>query len=152
EVARGVGRPEEAGDGPRGKKVVDISRGSRAAAESPAPPDAVPPAPAPPSVRRMARELGVDIHNVPGTGSGGRISTDDVKAHVNRLISGAAGTGTAAAEPLPDFTRWGEIERQPMRGVRRKTAEHLSRAWATIPHVTQHDAADITSVEDLRKR
>ena len=57
-----------------------------------------------------------------------------------------------AAEPLPDFTRWGEVERQPMRAVRRKTAEHLSAAWTTIPHVTQHDLADITNLEELRKR
>src|SRR4029453_14326467 len=55
-------------------------------------------------------------------------------------------------EPLPDFTRWGEVERQPMRAVRRKTAEHLSFAWATIPHVTQHDSADITNPEEPRKR
>jgi pyruvate dehydrogenase E2 component (dihydrolipoamide acetyltransferase) len=53
---------------------------------------------------------------------------------------------------LPDFSRWGEIERQPMRPVRRKTAEHLSAAWRTIPHVTQHDLADITALEELRKR
>jgi pyruvate dehydrogenase E2 component (dihydrolipoamide acetyltransferase) len=133
------------------KKVVDISRGSRVAAEAAAPPE-VPQAPAAPSVRRMARELGVDINDVPGTGAGGRISVEDVKAHAKRLVSGAGKGGAAAAEPLPDFTRWGEIERQPMRAVRRKTAEHLSAAWATIPHVTQHDLADITALEELRKR
>ena len=55
-------------------------------------------------------------------------------------------------EPLPDFTRWGDIDRQPMRPVRRKTAEHLSAAWASIPHVTQHDLADATALEELRKR
>ena len=60
--------------------------------------------------------------------------------------------GLAAAEPLPDFSRWGEVERQPMRALRRKTAEHLSVAWATIPHVTQHDLADVTALEDLRKK
>ncbi len=137
---------------PRGQKVVDITRGSRATAESSTPPE-MPPAPAAPSVRRMARELGVDINLVPGTGAGGRISTDDVKAHVSRLIGAAAPSGApAAAEPLPDFTRWGEIDRQPMRAVRRKTAAHLSYAWATIPHVTQHDAADMTALEDLRAR
>jgi pyruvate dehydrogenase E2 component (dihydrolipoamide acetyltransferase) len=57
-----------------------------------------------------------------------------------------------AAEPLPDFARWGPVERQPMRAVRRKTAEHLSAAWATIPHVTQHDVADITALEEIRKK
>jgi pyruvate dehydrogenase E2 component (dihydrolipoyllysine-residue acetyltransferase) len=64
----------------------------------------------------------------------------------------AAGSPAPAAAPLPDFTRWGEVERQPMRAVRRKTAEHLSVAWATVPHVTQHDVADISNLEDLRKR
>ena len=54
--------------------------------------------------------------------------------------------------PLPDFSRWGAIDRQPMRAVRRKTAEHLAAAWATIPHVTQHDLADITALEELRKK
>ena len=134
----------------RGQKVVDISRGTRAAAESPAAPE-LPPAPAAPSVRRMARELGVDINEVPGTGTDGRISIDDVKAHVSRLVS-AAVAGNPPAEPLPDFSRWGEIERQPMRGVRRKTAQHLTSAWTTVPHVTQFDLADITGLEQLRKR
>ena len=95
----------------------------------------------------MARELGVDINEVAGTGTDGRISVEDVKAHAKRLVTGGAAAPRrrpAAGEPLPDFTRWGEIERQPMRAVRRKTAEHLSAAWTTIPHVTQHDLADIT--------
>jgi len=101
----------------------------------------------------MARELGVDISQVPGTGSSGRISIDDVKAYVKRLItarSGGAVAGAPAAEPLPDFTRWGAVERQPMRAVRRKTAERLSVAWSTIPHVTQHDFADVTGIERVR--
>jgi pyruvate dehydrogenase E2 component (dihydrolipoamide acetyltransferase) len=129
--------------------VVDISRGSRPAADSPAEPE-LPPAPAAPSVRRMARELGIDINDVPGTGTGGRISAEDVKTHVNRLV-GAAAPGVSGAEPLPDFSRWGEIERLPMRGVRRKTAQHLTAAWTTVPHVTQHDLADVTALEELRK-
>jgi pyruvate dehydrogenase E2 component (dihydrolipoamide acetyltransferase) len=135
------------------QKVVDISRGSRPAAEpaEPAAPE-VPPAPAAPSVRRLARELGVEINEVQGTGASGRISVDDVKAHAKRLVSGLARTGGMAAEPLPDFSRWGDVERQPMRAVRRKTAEHLSVAWATVPHVTQYDLADITALEDVRKK
>jgi pyruvate dehydrogenase E2 component (dihydrolipoamide acetyltransferase) len=100
----------------------------------------------------MARELGVDINDVAGSGSGGRISADDVKAHVSRLVSSGAGTGAAPVAPLPDFSRWGEIERQPMRGVRRRTAQHLAAAWASIPHVTQHELADITALDELRKR
>jgi pyruvate dehydrogenase E2 component (dihydrolipoamide acetyltransferase) len=130
---------------------VDISRGTR---QTPAAPE-LPVAPAAPSVRRMARELGVDIDQVAGSGPSGRVSVDDVKAHAKRLVAGTqvpAGGGVSPAAPLPDFTRWGEIDRQPMRAVRRKTAEHLSMAWATIPHVTQHDVADITALDELRKK
>ncbi|HVC21114.1 MAG TPA: 2-oxo acid dehydrogenase subunit E2 [Vicinamibacterales bacterium] len=133
-------------------EVVDISRAARPAVEPPlAVVDRRPPAPAAPSVRRLARELGVDIHDVSGSGLGGRISMDDVKAHAKRLIT-EGGAGPIRQEPLPDFSRWGRVERQPMSNVRRKTAEHLSYAWATVPHVTQHDRADITSLEELRKR
>ncbi len=136
----------------RGTNVVDITRGARPAAEAAAAPDA-PPAPAAPSVRRTARELGVEISEVQGTGSNGRISVEDVKTHVKRLVAdGAARGGAPAGVALPDFTRWGAVERQPMRAVRRKTAEHLSAAWATIPHVTQCDLADITRLEELRKK
>jgi pyruvate dehydrogenase E2 component (dihydrolipoamide acetyltransferase) len=136
-----------------GNKVVDINRGSRQSSE-PSPAPEVPPAPASPSVRRLARELGVDVGQVAGSGPAGRITVDDVKAHAKRIVSGsgAAGNPVAPSEPLPDFSQWGDVERQPMRPVRRKTAEHVSHAWATIPHVTQHDLADITALEELRKR
>ncbi len=116
------------------------------------------PVPAAPHVRRLARELGVDIHSVQGTGPGARISKDDVKAHAKTLITSAtaalgASPGARFAEPaLPDFSKWGKIERVSMRGVRRKTAEHLREAWNTIPHVTQQDHADITELEQLRAR
>ena len=130
--------------------VVDINRGARPAPEAAAP--EVPPAPAAPSVRRMARELGVDINQVAGSDPSGRISIDDVKAHAKRIVTAGGRSGGVAAEALPDFSRYGEIERQPMRAVRRKTAEHLSVAWATIPHVTQFDLADITALEALRKK
>lgn len=127
-----------------------------AAAEAPAPPDdgeGVSVA-ATPSVRRLAREIGVDLQAVKGTGRGGRISVADVKAHAKSALQGrgAAPAGAAALVPLPDFTKWGKVERRPMSGVRRATAAHLSRAWATIPHVTQCDKADITALEKLRKR
>src|SRR3954469_15115880 len=116
------------------------------------------PVPAAPHVRRLAREIGVDIYEVKGSGPGGRISEDDVKGHAKSLLasaSAAAATPRAGhfAQPqLPDFAKWGKIERVSMRGVRRKTAEHLSEAWNTIPHVTQHDRADITELEQLRAR
>ena len=115
------------------------------------------PAPAAPHVRRLAREIGVDIHSVQGTGPGGRISEDDVKLCAkNALMAAAAAAQTprgSFAEPeLPDFAKWGKTERVSMRGVRRKTAEHLRQAWNTIPHVTQQDRADITELEHLRAR
>jgi pyruvate dehydrogenase E2 component (dihydrolipoamide acetyltransferase) len=117
------------------------------------------PIPAAPHVRRLAREVGVDIYNIKGTGPGGRISEDDVKAFAKSLLSAAATAAQAPpraghfAQPqLPDFTKWGKTERVSMRGVRRKTAEHLAESWNTIPHVTQHDRADITELEHLRAR
>jgi pyruvate dehydrogenase E2 component (dihydrolipoamide acetyltransferase) len=112
-------------------------------------------APAPPSVRRLARELGVDINEVAGSGPGGRITEEDVKAHVRATLTTPAALPARVAVPtvpLMDFSKWGEIERKPMRAVRRKTAEHLSYAWSTIPHVTHSDKADITELEQLRKR
>ena len=115
--------------------------------------------PAAPHVRRLARELGVDIYEVKGSGPGGRISEENVKAHAKSLLSTATSAAHATpraghfAQPqLPDFGKWGNIERVSMRGVRRKTAEHLAEAWNTIPHVTQHDRADITELEQLRAR
>jgi pyruvate dehydrogenase E2 component (dihydrolipoamide acetyltransferase) len=116
------------------------------------------PVPAAPHVRRLARELGLDIYNVTGSGPGGRISEDDVKAFAKATLAAAVSAAQAPqasrlAEPkLPDFTKWGKVERVSMRGVRRKTAEHLREAWVTIPHVTQHDRADITELEHLRAK
>jgi pyruvate dehydrogenase E2 component (dihydrolipoamide acetyltransferase) len=146
--------------------VVDIAA-ARQQAAPPAPVAvAVPPSqaitsgPAAPSVRRLAREIGVDITQVPGTGPGGRISIEDVKEFAKRVMQsfGSAGQSAAASagvalqvRPLPDFSKFGAVERKPMSGIRRKTAEHLSSAWNTIPHVTQFDKADITRLEQMRK-
>ena len=107
------------------------------------------PVPAAPSTRRLAREIGVDIAQVQGTGPGGRISIDDVKAHSKKLHTARGAIPTTAA-PLPDFSQWGAVERQPMTKVREITAERLAQAWATIPQVTQFDKADITSLEKWR--
>ena len=105
-------------------------------------------APAAPSVRRIAREIGVDINKVPGTGPNGRISMDDVKAFSKKLhesYSQSGGTGlNIKSESLPDFTKFGAINKVEMTNIRKKTADHLGYAWATIPHVTQFDKADIT--------
>lgn len=159
-------------------KVVDIAQGKPRAPE-PAPEPVVlaasqrdlplpatdrgVPAAASPAVRRIAREIGVDVDAVRGTGPDGRITQDDVKGHARRVLTSvgmaargettAASGGSAAsdARPLPDFTRWGPVERQPMSPVRRATAEHLTHAWNVIPHVTQVDKADVTELEALRK-
>ncbi|MEJ5351134.1 MAG: 2-oxo acid dehydrogenase subunit E2 [Melioribacteraceae bacterium] len=115
--------------------------------------------PAAPSVRRFAREIGIDITQVRGSGPKGRITIDDVKTYAKALNEQIQKGGIISGvqfgiskEPLPDFSKWGEIERQPMSNVRRKTAEHLSYAWNTVPHVTQFDKADITEVEKFRKQ
>lgn len=114
------------------------------------------PAAAAPSVRRLARELGVDINRVPGSGPGGRISRTDVKQYVKsvveRRIAGPSGVGGIAPAELPDFTQWGPVRREAMSGVRRKTSDKMVQSWTTIPHVTQFDEADVTALEDYRKR
>ena len=110
-------------------------------------------APAAPSVRRIARELGVDINKVHGSGPGGRISLDDVKAYVKNLnLSRSESSFGVKQEALPDFKQFGSIDIKPMSNIRVKTAEHLSYAWAVTPHVTQFDKADITELEALRKQ
>ncbi|HUF23356.1 MAG TPA: 2-oxo acid dehydrogenase subunit E2 [Vicinamibacterales bacterium] len=143
------------------EKVVDIASRSKPAAkaageaELAAKPDATESTPAgkvgaAPSVRRLARELGVDITRVQGSGPGGRVGAEDVQGFVKTAMT-SGGRGLSQGAPLPDFTKWGAVERKPVSNIRRKTAEHLSGAWNTIPHVTQHDKADITSFEALRK-
>src|SRR5689334_8241520 len=168
-AARGEQKPERSEQKP--EKIVSMPRREspsptaapeqpRAAAATPKPAEPTkaggvqPAAPASPSVRRLAREIGVDINDVQGTGPEGRISDEDVKEHARRILSsipstalGASGFGTrpggapTTSLPLPDFSKSGEIDRQPMTNIRRKTAEHLSHAWNTIPHVTQCDKA-----------
>jgi pyruvate dehydrogenase E2 component (dihydrolipoamide acetyltransferase) len=106
--------------------------------------------PAAPSVRKFARELGVDIRGVGGTGPGGRIGQDDVKDHVRNELGGGGAARALQALPLPDFSKYGEIDVKPMSAIRRKIAEHLTAAWQA-PHVTQHDRADVTDLEEFRK-
>ncbi|MCW8848478.1 MAG: dihydrolipoyllysine-residue acetyltransferase [Melioribacteraceae bacterium] len=114
-------------------------------------------APAAPTVRRFAREIGVDINEVNGNGPGGRISIADVKKFAKsineKLRSGGGGMPIGIKQvSLPDFSKWGNIRKEGMNNIRKKTAEHLSYAWATIPHVTQFDKADITELEKIRKQ
>ena len=113
-----------------------------------------------PSVRRFARELGVDLSRVEGSGRQGRILREDVQAYVKRRLSalrrpGAAGAagGVAGAVELPeiDFSQWGEVETEELGKIQKLTGRNVHRSWITIPHVTQHDHADITELEAFRK-
>lgn len=113
--------------------------------------------PAAPSTRRLAREIGVDIDQVPGSGSDGRISLDDVKAYAKNLLSGTRSDSVAIAPAallalsLPDFSKFGSVRREPFSNVRKATASQMQLNWSTIPMVTQFDKADITDLENLRK-
>ncbi|KAA3610429.1 MAG: dihydrolipoyllysine-residue acetyltransferase [Calditrichaeota bacterium] len=112
-------------------------------------------APASPSVRRFAREIGLDIHEVPGTGPGGRISVEDVKSF-SKLRHQQKGAGQTVGSPvqaiaLPDFSKYGETEKEGLNKLRQTSAKNLTYAWSSIPHVSQFDKADITNLEKLRK-
>ena len=106
------------------------------------------PIPAAPVTRRLARELGVDLAQVAGSGPGGRISQDDVKAAVRNRQAG----GVAPVAPLPDFSKWGAIQRQPLSKIRQIIAQNMSRAWQQVAHVTQFDRVDVTDLEAFRQR
>jgi pyruvate dehydrogenase E2 component (dihydrolipoamide acetyltransferase) len=143
---------------PAGERPIAAAK--TAAALPPAAPseaaieDAVP-APAGPATRRLARELGVDLHVVSGSGPGGRITSEDVQAYVRERLaapSGGAAAGGFAVPPLPDFSQFGPIERQPLNKIMRTGAANLSVAWNVIPHVTQHELADVTELDAARKR
>jgi len=114
------------------------------------------PAPATPSVRRYARELGVDIYDLKASEPGGRITEEDVKAHVKKgeradkmAPPGIVSTEMTGEPELPDFSRWGEVETVELDGVRRITAANMATAWRTVPHVTQFDQADITGLQEF---
>lgn len=109
------------------------------------------PVKAAPAVRRLARELGVEVTRVAGTGTGGRISSEDIKNHVRGAMSGTVGRPVGRID-LPDFERWGSVDRQPLSKIALITAESMTTSWTTIPHVTQHDRADVTGLEAFRKK
>jgi pyruvate dehydrogenase E2 component (dihydrolipoamide acetyltransferase) len=114
------------------------------------------PVAASPSVRKFAREIGIEIQQVPGSGDNGRVTIEDVKAYAKRLNTGRqtapAGAPATPTYQFPDFAKWGPIERQGMSAIRTKTAQHMSLSWSAIPHVTQFDWADITDIEERRKK
>jgi len=106
-----------------------------------------------PAVRKQAREYGVDIAEVKGTGRKGRILKEDIQEHVkSRLATASSGSGTGIPEiPEVDFSRFGETEQKPFSRIRQASARNLHRSWLNVPHVTQFDEADVTELEDFRK-
>ena len=114
-----------------------------------------------PSVRRIARELGVDLAQIPASGAKGRITKDDVQNFVKGGVSKAAAPGASAAPsdgmtaipPIPavDFSQFGEIEEKPLSRIQKISGPHLHRVWLNVPMVTHHDEADVTEMEDFRK-
>lgn len=125
------------------------------------------PVPASPATRRLARELGVDLRMVTPTGPGGLVTADDVKAFAGKKEKGVdaapaavpeerpreeARPFTPAAPKRPDFSKWGPIERVPLRSVRKATAKQMALAWSQIPHVSNHDVADMTKLEAFQKK
>ena len=115
--------------------------------------------PAAPSVRRLAREMGVNLHEVSGSGILNRISADDVRRYADGdsapASAPAASNAPAPSTPavkLPDFSKWGEVNREPMAGIRKATVRAMTQAWSTVPMVTHFDKADITEFEVMRKQ
>jgi pyruvate dehydrogenase E2 component (dihydrolipoamide acetyltransferase) len=160
--APNVQESREAGEA----EAVDSARTAEEAdAAPPAPPAPTSPQiagerPAPyasPGVRRLARELGVDLSQVKGSGRKGRITKDDVRKGPEAPAPAAApSAGIAGLElapwPKPNFEKQGEIERQPLTRIQKISGPNLARNWVMIPHVTHHDEADITELEAFRKR
>ena len=105
-----------------------------------------------PAVRRLARELGVDLTKVPGTGGKGRILKDDVHAYVKRILTSGIQESAMPKVEYPDFTKFGDVELQPMSRMRSVGAQNLVRSWLNVVHVTQHDTTDVTELEDYRKQ
>ncbi len=103
-----------------------------------------------PSTRTFAREIGVDVRRVEGSGPGGRISDEDVKQHSR--MRAFAEPAAEAVRPLPDFSDFGPVARMPISRVRRTIAEHVGQSASTIPHVTLFESADVTEIEELRSR
>ena len=124
--------------------------------DTPAAPVNSGPSHASPSVRRLARELGVNLSQIVGTARKNRISKDDVKGFVKKALSGgtpaAASGGMGIPEvPAQDFSKFGEIELQPLNKIKRVTAQHMHRSWLNVPHVTHSDEANVASLEEFRK-
>ena len=181
--AASKGAPEEPVPTPSASKAEPQKAAAPAAKAAPAPAKSAAPAPAPaapkapgalppideagfarayasPSVRKFARELGVDLGRIKGSGPKARITPDDVKAFVKQALSsgapataaGGAGGGALPKIPEVDFSKFGEIEVKPLSRIQRISGPHLQASWLNIPHVWQMDEADITELEETRKK
>lgn len=146
------GKPEPPRPSTPSAEVVDVPVAAKPAGAG---------GPASPSTRKLARELGVDLAQVLGSGVAARISKDDVMAFAKSRLAPASDRQSAPGAPgpvavtpvkLPDFSKYGPIERVKLNGIRKKTIESMTRSWSTIPHVTQFDEADTTDLEALRRR
>jgi pyruvate dehydrogenase E2 component (dihydrolipoamide acetyltransferase) len=114
-----------------------------------------PPPAASPEIRRIARELGIDLRGLRGSERGGRVVMEDLRAYVQRLIRLAAQPGTGRAAPAAeriDFSKWGGISKKPLSVLRKTISRRMTENWNAIPHVTQFDEADITGMMELRKQ
>lgn len=107
-----------------------------------------------PSVRRLARELDIDLVALRGTGDKGRVTRDDVKAALTSAAKPGAATGGSGIPEIPaiDFSKFGTVEIKPLSRIKKLSGPHLHRAWLNIPHVTHADEADITELEEFRKK
>ena len=157
-AAKAEATPAETGSSATGASAPD----PRAPQGRPSPTASLAPEPAPravshatPAMRRYARELGVDLAKVKGTGRKGRILREDISGFVKHALaapSGAAAAGTGIP-PIPavDFSRFGEVETRPLGRIKRISGPHLHRSWVNVPHVTNHDEADVTDLEAFRR-
>ncbi len=147
--------------------VIAAPVSAPARAPAPAPPSPAPLRPGPaigveapgfsrshasPSIRRLARELGVELAGLTGSGAKGRITEQDVKAHVKRLLTAQAPAAALPRVPEVDFAAFGPVERRPLGRIQRIAGPRLHASWVNIPHVTQFDEADVTDMEDTRAR
>ena len=103
-----------------------------------------------PSVRKLARELGVELGRVRGSGAKGRVTADDVKAFVKEIMQGGGAGSALPSVPVVDFAKYGRIESEPLSRIQKISGPRLHASWVNIPHVTQHDEADITELEEKR--
>jgi pyruvate dehydrogenase E2 component (dihydrolipoamide acetyltransferase) len=154
ETAKAKARPTRAEAPPEAPQAEpDEESSEEEAAPASEPPAPAAPVAAGPAVRKLARELGVDVASVRPAREGARLSLDDVKRHARDLIAAKPAAEAKPAVPeLPDFSKFGPVERKPLSGMRRTTAATMTRSWQLIPAVAQFDRADITELEALRRR